>query len=460
MPSKLVRGTPRTPSTFNFLIWGKMLISRKFSATFLLVFFLIFFPSQPTHSLVLPLVPLAVVGAVALGALVASQSGVSLHKMSIPTAADISSTVQSQVQSLKIKATIAKTFADNLLGTAIFGKTVDVDLNAAALWQYVKDHLPDFPTLGPIWTAGHTHAVSSVVPVMSSSFLASSLHIGGGTGTLAHVSVDCSGGLYDDGARAFGTSQTNYYNYVTLQVTKSLGGVVQQTTSPSLAIVSTGYTVRYDVCPPITADVDVPNLPQLASAVNGNPAAYSDVVSAATANPAIVESPPPVFTPTELVDMSNAANAAFGQRRVTATADALALNPTDPGLIAAHDAAVQAATLSQSVADNTPITPTDTVPPAAVPAPPAALALDFSPFMDLQGILASKFPFNLIGHLKGYFNILMAEPIAPSFTMSAGFGKTATFDMSLWSPAASMFRGFMVFFFNASCIYAIVRRWG
>lgn len=97
------------------------------------------------------------------------------------------------------------------------------------------------------------------------------------------------------------------------------------------------------------------------------------------------------------------------------------------------------------------------IPPAVTA--PARNTIDLSPFYDLQGLAAGKFPFSLVASISNFFASLAGPRKTPAIDWN--YRGLIQFNISLspWDPYAANLRLLIAFFFHAGILYAITRRW-
>jgi hypothetical protein len=447
---------------------------RRFSAILILAVFLIFVPGsiRPSSALAIPLVPILIVGAAALTGM-ALLNGAVLHRKMTPTADDIKGAVNAGVASIKLRYDMVKTFYD-YIGSAMYGKPVDLDINPQKFWDYVKNHLPEFPALAGIYNAHKAPAFPPGVSY-STTFLSANTITNGAAWTVSYafasIGQNCDGTLYPIGAVSV-PPYTTYYNNVLFTVKKFLNGVEawSHIWGPNGAGMTTTISVIADAstCPGVVSPPSVDDIPAMTLELNANPALYPEAASVVDAAPDIVDSAPPAFLPTELVAMTNAANYHFADLLAKQLENQALLDPTNLLLQkqaadarAAADALglIDAAPPVAPPAAGTVPAPSPTIPPGAFPSATSVIAIDFSPLVAAYSGLLQHPPFTLFDSLKSYFNVFIASPEPPSFTMNTGFGGTFHFDLSCCNTLAAVVRAIMLFFFSGACYFAILRRW-
>lgn len=127
-----------------------------------------------------------------------------------------------------------------------------------------------------------------------------------------------------------------------------------------------------------------------------------------------------------------------------------ALVNTAAAAAAAATAATDLATKAQAESD---------VPMPAVTIDSLKL-IDFSPFLSLQGVLATKFPFTLLSTISGFLSIFSGSAVAPVFSITVPFITTPlSINLSLFDPIAILCRWSISILASIGTIYLLVRRY-
>ncbi|MBV5330636.1 MAG: hypothetical protein JZU65_23900 [Chlorobium sp.] len=96
---------------------------------------------------------------------------------------------------------------------------------------------------------------------------------------------------------------------------------------------------------------------------------------------------------------------------------------------------------------------------ASVPAlaPPVLHSIDFKPITDLKGTMMSTFPFGLVSSVATALGSLVADPVAPHFTINVGSFTTVEADFSCMNLLAEFLRNLIAFFFYCVTAFYCVR---
>lgn len=182
----------------------------------------------------------------------------------------------------------------------------------------------------------------------------------------------------------------------------------------------------------------------------------SEIDSMIAANP-LAFSGSPSWSTSETTNAVNLVQSAITDQAAADAAAALASDPTNTDLqIAAADAALVADLAAAAAA-----APAEEIPEVMPTVGPVEISsIDFSPLLALQDIAMTKFPFNLLSSVAGFFSIINAAPVTPYFEWQPLiFNSPVTISLSSWDKAAAIFRGIIILFFNASMIFLVVKRW-
>lgn len=136
-------------------------------------------------------------------------------------------------------------------------------------------------------------------------------------------------------------------------------------------------------------------------------------------------------------------------------ASTVANDPVLKDLVAAKDAAQVAATAASNLAAQTAAEADVSVPAANAD---ALKAIDFTPFLTLQGVLANKFPFTLLSSISGYLNVLSGTGTAPVFHIPI-YGNILTIDLSFMDSVAIVSRYLIATLMSVGCVFYVVRRY-
>lgn len=219
--------------------------------------------------------------------------------------------------------------------------------------------------------------------------------------------------------------------------------------------------------PALTAEID--NL------IRQNPAAASPVDTATPDTD--TDAPPALFPPTVVVPNASPTtlpsitannNATTKQQQLTTAQDAVtqyqaahpdstvANDPTLADLVAARNAAQSQADAATNLADT--LAAEESV---AVPSPTtdALKAIDFSPFLTLNGVLANKFPFTLLTSIESSLVMFLGSGTAPIFTIPITSTNTLTIDLTILDPVATVCRYTLALLISIGTVFIIVRRY-
>lgn len=187
--------------------------------------------------------------------------------------------------------------------------------------------------------------------------------------------------------------------------------------------------------------------------------------------PGVIAESPPAITAEQLNGALSRAIADVANGNATVAEAAAAADPTNTALqIAAQEAraAADQAAIAAQIAEaqielgDDPLPPLDlqVQPPGAAPAPAVASEIDFTPLLSLKDAALGKFPFSAMSGLGTFFDTLTADPVAPAFQFPPVFGRDdIVLSLSVLDPIAAGWRYALAFFFHASCIYGIIRRY-
>lgn len=420
-----------------------------------------------------PLAPVAV-GAmiVAAGVLVA---GAALYKPATFSATD--QAVDAVTGDITRKCIVGRAIGTGLYNAAqqIYGTPGQYTLDFAKACDWIASHTPDFPTLSPAFQQTYTQ-IPLPAPVAGDVVA---------IGTTHYKIVKLALGPYNYGSLYTTTpSQTPYEtlhnNWPTWtefggQRIGSFGsGRIQFLYGPyfSGVVDANGnkevryYSAAYDVT--TTTDLVYP-VPQtgrdpskLAAAIPQTQGAQDESDKIAADNPGAVKTPPVAITPEQLQAAIKDAAATAADAAARAAIQAASADPMNSTLAAAADQAKAAADAAKLAAEEEKAkdeVKKEDVPPASLAPAPAVPQLDFSPLYALKDAVSSHYPFCWLSSLAGYFQPLVSDPVAPRFEFPNGFGGQMVADLSGLNSIASAWRAALLFFFNATCIYAILRRW-
>lgn len=411
----------------------------------------------------------AVVGALVLTATVAG-AALNYHapavyssgRYAVSTAGDIATKVW-QVQ--KLIGYAGKEYVFGKMVTAKNG--IGDGLGAVAQW--IRDHAATVPTLADALdksTVYQTPVSGDVIKTTSGAYCKLTNYIATQNGTYRSndtdpvdfwdkpISTQCRHWILT--SRNY-TSHQSWYTVVIWGLSSSTGPA---TVKPPSSVYPDDYSKR------VPADSSTVAGEQ-DEVIKGNPGGTTvyDTDSPATAlsGSAPANTPPTAEQTQTMIAQAKAAEVADYAEDVAAQA---AADPTNAELQAlalqAQQAASQAA-LDAQATEATPTEeapPTEVTPPGAAPAPDADLAIDLSPLLGLKDRALSRFPFSIIASLGGFFDSLTAAPTSPSFSLPMPFGlQPYNLSLSSLDGIAEKWRLALAFFFHASCIYAIIRRY-
>ena len=442
--------------------------------TVLLVFLLLAAPGgplgvRPAQAAFVPLVAgIAVGGLIAAAGVMVAGAGV--YKP--PTFAQSNAAVDQITGDITRKVEVARMFGQGVTA-GLRGFESSYTLDFAAAKQWVKDHSASYPSLYPAYSASDVSSgFSAAVPGWNGASFNGS--------TIANP-LDSSQHLLLSSAIA---SQSILYGFTMALARSTCSSPWVSLGGDQFMLVSSPYVYlrwfvdespnvhQYQVlyiysvtAKPVDLFIPVVSTPSAFAAAYPNTQAGHDETDKIAADcPAAIKSAPLPMTADQISEAAQQASAALAQQAALDAQTALAADPTNTALQVAAAQAVQAAQQAATQADaakaeaETKPEVTDT-PPAAISPPAAHVALDFTPFNALSGLAATHYPFNILNAMGSYFSCLVADPAPPSFMMPTVFGHTCSFDLSAWSTTAGVMRAAMLFFFNAACMGAIVRRW-
>lgn len=424
------------------------------------------------------MVPLAVV---AVGAVIAATgvmvAGAGVYKP--PTFAQVNAVANAVTGDIQRKVIVARAFGSGV-NQSIRGFESQYTLDFGKAYQWVKDHLPDYPALGPAATAGTVQ-----IPIPGGAVGDVFAGTSGNRKILTLGSVTRTGGFYAYPGEDIFVALKRFY---AVGAPVEIGGQRLVNTAYTLmvwgpyedgyVVASNGNRLCYastrsmtttattDPVYPVPATTGDPQ--RFAAAYPQTQAGQDETDKIAGDNPSAIKQPPAAMTPDQIKEASKQAETATLQSAATTAEAAAAADPTNTALqIAAQQAraaADLAAIQSEAAQAELEATPeeeekTDTPPPAG-PAPDADLALDFSPFLGLQDKAMSKFPFSLVSSLGSLFSGLTSAPVTPSMDVPMPWGMAPKqITLSHWDDFAGKWRMMIALFFHASCIYAIIRRY-
>lgn len=420
-------------------------------------------------------VPLAILAPSLLGAAVLATGATTYYAPAIYDAAQQGVSAGGKLFSALYQANQVYTSAGE---AALVGGLVGAYGAAENAYGYMYDHLGDFPFIGP-WVRDYAVPSSNTGDIVDPRNSSSNYQITGpwmkmvSQGNMVESTVLSSSGssVAYAGLTWFSlNTPTEVWKYL---ITSYSPPYWKYDVYKAPCVVTTNPATRPTiqtglVSSKINSSMSDGVKGDILKWMNYNPNTLS-ITEAIT--PAAADTAPPAAAPsTAQIDAWKAQNAA-------ATADAAAdileqasaSDPTNATLAAQAAAARYAAQQAQLAADQyaqdaegtteqTP--PLEVTPPGAAPAPDADLAIDLSPLLGLKDRALSKFPFSTIAGLGGFFDSLTAAPTAPSFSLPMPFGlQPYNLSLSSLDGIAEKWRLALAFFFHASCIYAIIRRY-
>lgn len=411
-------------------------------------------------------VPLA---AVAVGAVIAATgvmvAGAGVYKP--PTFAEANAAVDSVTGDITRKVVVARAFADGLSsGLRGFGSQYTLDFPKVAEW--VKNNTPSFPSLSP---AVSSSWVSDPFPIAIGNTFSSAF----GNRKILTIGVDIphTVNLPLSSCPAYFTPVPPYislgggvYTYLPYATTMS-GSFIWYTylSETQTTYHSQPYTMQ-STTDPLTPVLGSYNPSVFAAAYPNTQAGQDETDKIAADYPAAIKSEPQEMTPDQIADALKQIESEMSEATAVAAEAAAAADPTNTALqIAAQQARLEAdkdsviAEAERAKAEVEPEEETDTPPPAG-PALDQDLQVDLSPFLGLQDKAMSKFPFSMVSSLGSLFSGLTSAPVTPSMDVPMPWGiAPKQITLSHWDDFAGKWRMMIAFFFHASCIYAIIRRY-
>lgn len=231
--------------------------------------------------------------------------------------------------------------------------------------------------------------------------------------------------------------------------------------------------------PPVYADPSVAS--DIDRLIAAKPSMFTavDTIDAADTDNAPVWYPPPaalpvgVKPPTTTLPTSTAAQAAAQAAAAKVLTEGQAQAAVDaykaahPGATGANDPvlnnlekALEAAKSAAAAANEL---AAQTSAEADVPLPEAKAdslkAIDFSPFLGLQGILSSKFPFTLLSSIHDYLTVFTSSTIVAPVIRIPVFGSFMVIDLSFMDSAAAVSRYLIASLMAVGTVFYIVRRY-
>ncbi len=439
-----------------------------------IVILAVFIRPTPAHAVV----PLAVV---AVGAVIAATgvmvAGAGVYKP--PTFAQVNAVANAVSGDIQRKVVVARAFGSGV-NQSIRGFESQYTLDFGKAYQWIKDHLPDYPALGPAATAGTVQ-----IPIPGGAIGDVFAGTSGNRKILTLGAVSRTGGFYAYPGEDIFVALKRFY---AVGAPVEIGGQRLVNTAYTVMVwgpYEDGYVVASNgnrlcyasTCPMTSIATTDPVFPvpattgdaqRFAAAYPQTQAGQDETDKIAGDNPDAIKTPPQAITPDQIKEASKQAETATLQSAATTAEAAAAADPTNTALQIAAQQARSAADLAaiqseaaQAELETTPEEEekTDTPPPAG-PAVDADLQIDLSPFLGLQDKALGKFPFSAISSLGSIFSGLTADPVTPSMDMPMPWGlPPAKISLSKWDDFAVKWRFLIAMMFHASCIYAIVRRY-